>query len=95
MSDGTALIRKSTIGPLLGIMPWNYPYYQVACFADPHLMVGSTIVLKHAPQCSESALAMEELFQDSGLPADAYINVFASNSRWLTSSRTPKSVACR
>ena len=80
-SEGRAFIRKAAIGPLLGIMPWNYPYYQVARFAGPNLMVGNTILLKHAPQCPESALAMEQLFVDAGLPADTYINIFASNEQ--------------
>jgi succinate-semialdehyde dehydrogenase/glutarate-semialdehyde dehydrogenase len=80
-TPGSAWIRKSPIGALLGIMPWNYPYYQVARFAAPNLMIGNTIVLKHAPQCPESALAMEQIFHEAGLPADAYINVFASNEQ--------------
>ncbi|WP_139094337.1 aldehyde dehydrogenase family protein, partial [Acinetobacter baumannii] len=70
-APGDAWVRKSPVGPLLGIMPWNYPYYQVARFAAPHLMIGNTIVLKHAPQCPESALAMEQIFHGAGLPADA------------------------
>ena len=78
---GDAIVRKSAVGPLLGIMPWNYPYYQVARFAGPNLMVGNTILLKHAPQCPESALAMEQIFRDAGLAADAYINVFATNEQ--------------
>src|SRR5580693_6878289 len=80
-AGGTALIRKEPVGPLLGIMPWNFPYYQVARFAGPNLMIGNTIVLKHAPQCPESALAMEQIFHDAGLPEDAYINIFASNEQ--------------
>ena len=56
--EGTAFIRRQPIGVLLGIMPWNYPYYQVARFAAPNLALGNTIVLKHAPQCPESAAAM-------------------------------------
>ena len=40
--DGTALVRKSSVGPLVGIMPWNFPYYQVARFAGPNLVVGNT-----------------------------------------------------
>jgi succinate-semialdehyde dehydrogenase/glutarate-semialdehyde dehydrogenase len=79
-AGGTALIRKEPVGPLLGIMPWNFPYYQVARFAGPNLMIGNTIILKHAPQCPESALAMEQIFQDAGV-GDAYINVFATNSQ--------------
>src|SRR6204780_881526 len=80
-TPGTAWVRKSPVGALLGIMPWNYPYYQVARFAAPNLMIGNTIVLKHAPQCPESASAMEQIFRDAGLPADAYINIFASNEQ--------------
>ena len=78
---GSALVRKEPVGALLGIMPWNFPYYQVARFAAPNLMIGNTIILKHAPQCPESALAMEQIFPDAGLPADAYINVFATNDQ--------------
>ncbi len=78
---GTAWVRKAPVGALLGIMPWNYPYYQVARFAAPNVMIGNTILLKHAPQCPESALAMEQIFRDAGLPADVYINVFATNEQ--------------
>jgi succinate-semialdehyde dehydrogenase/glutarate-semialdehyde dehydrogenase len=89
-TPGEAWVRKSSIGPLLGIMPWNFPYYQVARFAAPNLMIGNTIVLKHAPQCPESALAMEQVFKDAGLPADAYINVFASNEQAATIIADPR-----
>jgi succinate-semialdehyde dehydrogenase/glutarate-semialdehyde dehydrogenase len=83
--DGSALIRRSSFGLLLGIMPWNYPYYQVARFAGPNLVVGNTILLKHAPQCPESAAAMERIFHDAGFPQDAYINIYATNDQieWL------------
>jgi succinate-semialdehyde dehydrogenase/glutarate-semialdehyde dehydrogenase len=80
-AGGEALVRKEPIGSLLGIMPWNFPYYQVARLAAPNLMAGNTIILKHAPQCPESALAMEQIFHDAGLPEDAYINIFATNSQ--------------
>jgi succinate-semialdehyde dehydrogenase / glutarate-semialdehyde dehydrogenase len=80
-TPGTAIVRKTSVGPILGIMPWNYPYYQVARFASPNLMIGNTVVLKHAPQCPESATAMEQMFREAGLPEDAYINVFATNEQ--------------
>ncbi|RAX50008.1 NAD-dependent succinate-semialdehyde dehydrogenase [Arthrobacter sp. AQ5-05] len=80
-SGGTAVIRKEGVGVLLGIMPWNFPYYQVARFAAPNLMNGNTILLKHAPQCPESALAMERIFTDAGAPDGAYVNVFATNGQ--------------
>jgi succinate-semialdehyde dehydrogenase / glutarate-semialdehyde dehydrogenase len=89
-TPGTAWVRKSSIGALLGIMPWNYPYYQVARFAGPNLIIGNTIVLKHAPQCPESALAMEQIFRDAGLPEDAYINVFATNEQVATMIADPR-----
>ena len=66
---------------LLGIMPWNFPYYQVARFAGPNLVIGNTIVLKHAPQCPESAAAIQKIFDDAGFPKGAYENVYATNEQ--------------
>lgn len=80
-AGGEAVIRKEGLGVLLGIMPWNFPYYQVARFAAPNLMNGNTILLKHAPQCPESALAMERLFRDAGAAEGLYVNIFASNEQ--------------
>src|SRR3954470_1856198 len=79
--DGKAFIRRTSVGLLLGIMPWNYPYYQVARFAGPNLVIGNTILLKHAPQCPESAAAMERIFHAAGVPQDAYINIYATNEQ--------------
>ena len=79
--EGTALIRRSPFGVLLGIMPWNFPYYQVARFAGPNLVIGNTILLKHAPQCPESAEAMQQMFDDAGFPEGAYENIYASNEQ--------------
>ena len=78
---GGATVRTEPIGAILGIMPWNYPYYQVARFAGPNLMLGNTVLLKHANNCPQSALVMEEIFHDAGLPRDAYINIFATNDQ--------------
>jgi succinate-semialdehyde dehydrogenase / glutarate-semialdehyde dehydrogenase len=89
-TGGTAIVRRSPIGPLLGIMPWNFPYYQVARFAGPNLMIGNTILLKHAPQCPESALAVEKIFHDAGLPAGAYVNIFATNEQAATIIADPR-----
>ncbi|MGD9955151.1 MAG: NAD-dependent succinate-semialdehyde dehydrogenase [Candidatus Nanopelagicales bacterium] len=79
--EGTAVIRRTPVGVLLGIMPWNFPYYQVARFAGPNLIIGNTVLLKHAPQCPESAAVMEEIFRAAGVPADAYINIYATNDQ--------------
>ena len=79
--DGSAVVRRSSLGVLLGIMPWNFPYYQVARFAGPNLVIGNTIVLKHAPQCPESAEAIQKLFEEAGFPEGAYENVYATNEQ--------------
>jgi succinate-semialdehyde dehydrogenase / glutarate-semialdehyde dehydrogenase len=79
--EGTAVVRRSPFGALLGIMPWNFPYYQVARFAGPNLVIGNTILLKHAPQCPESAEAMQRIFDDAGVPDGAYENVYATNEQ--------------
>ena len=78
---GEAKILKRPVGVLIGIMPWNYPYYQVARFAAPNLVLGNTIILKHAPSCPQSSVLVEQLLHDAGLPADAYINVYATNEQ--------------
>ncbi|GAA2000552.1 NAD-dependent succinate-semialdehyde dehydrogenase [Brevibacterium samyangense] len=79
--DGEAYLLRKPVGSILGIMPWNFPYYQVARFAAPNLALGNTVILKHAPQCPRSAKIMEEIFVEAGLPADAYINVYATNEQ--------------
>ena len=79
--EGSAFVRRSSVGLLLGIMPWNYPYYQVARFAGPNLVVGNTILLKHAPQCPESSAVMEQIFHEAGVPQDAYVNIYATNEQ--------------
>ena len=79
--EGSAFVRRSSLGPLLGIMPWNFPYYQVARFAGPNLVLGNTILLKHAGQCPESAAAIEQIFHDAGFPAGAYTNIYASSEQ--------------
>ena len=88
--QGTALIRRTPIGVLLGIMPWNYPYYQVARFAGPNLLLGNTIILKHAPQCPESAAALQQIFDDAGFPAGAYVNVYATNEQIAVAIADPR-----
>ena len=75
------VVRSEPLGVLLGVMPWNYPYYQVARFAAPNLVLGNTIVLKHAPNCPESAQAIEDMMRAAGLPAGAYVNVYATNEQ--------------
>ena len=81
LGEGTAVIRRAPLGVLLGIMPWNFPYYQVARFAAPNLAVGNTILLKHASQCPESAAAIAQMYADAGFPAGAYVDVRLTNDQ--------------
>jgi len=80
-SGGKAMVQRLPIGPLLGIMPWNYPFYQIARFAAPNLMLGNTIVLKHAESVPTCALAVQQIMVDAGLPEGAYGNVFATHAQ--------------
>ncbi|WP_030166059.1 MULTISPECIES: NAD-dependent succinate-semialdehyde dehydrogenase [Actinomycetes] len=78
---GTALVRTAPIGALLGIMPWNFPYYQVARFAAPNILLGNTILLKHASNCPQQAVRIEELLVEAGAPTGVYQNVFVSTDQ--------------
>lgn len=76
-----ARVKKAAQGVVLGIMPWNFPYYQVARFAMPNLILGNTVLLKHAGQCPWSATTIAEILRDAGLPEGAYENIFATNEQ--------------
>ena len=71
-------------------MPWNYPYYQVARFAGPNLIIGNSVLLKHAPQCPESAAAIEQIFLDAGFPEGAYVNIYATNEQIASAIADPR-----
>lgn len=79
--EGSAVLRRSGVGVVLGIMPWNFPYYQVARFGGPNLIIGNAVLLKHAPQCPESAAAMQQMYLDAGFPQGAYVNIYATNQQ--------------
>ncbi|GAB2467217.1 succinate-semialdehyde dehydrogenase/glutarate-semialdehyde dehydrogenase [Conyzicola lurida] len=92
--SGSAFVRRVGVGVLLGIMPWNFPYYQVARFAGPNIVAGNTIVLKHAPQCPESSAAIAAIFaqaaEELGVPAGVYTNVYATNEQAATIIADPR-----
>ncbi len=73
---GDAVLVNEPIGPLLGVEPWNYPLYQVVRLAGPNLVLGNTILLKHAGSCPQCALALEALFRDAGVSEGVYTNLF-------------------
>lgn len=70
-----AFIQYAPIGVLMGVMPWNFPFYQVVRFAVPNIMAGNTVLVKHAgnvPQCAEK---IQELFDACGLPPGIFTNL--------------------
>jgi succinate-semialdehyde dehydrogenase/glutarate-semialdehyde dehydrogenase len=74
-------VEKLPLGPLLGIMPWNYPYYQLLRFAIPNLVIGNTVIIKPAEACPRSALLIQEIMDAAGVPAGAYTTIFATHAQ--------------
>jgi succinate-semialdehyde dehydrogenase/glutarate-semialdehyde dehydrogenase len=79
LGDGTIL--NQPLGVILGIEPWNYPFYQVVRFAAPTLMAGNVVLLKHASSVQQCAQAAADLFRDAGFPTGAYTNLVLSSRR--------------
>jgi succinate-semialdehyde dehydrogenase / glutarate-semialdehyde dehydrogenase len=73
---GEAIVENEPMGVLLAIEPWNYPFYQVVRVAGPNLVLGNTLLLKHAEVNPQCALAIEQIFRDAGAPEGVYTNVF-------------------
>ncbi len=89
--DGAeAYIETAPVGIIFCIEPWNFPYYQLARVAGPNLMLGNTMIIKHAPNVPQCALAFERLFLDAGAPVGAYTNVFISNEQAATVIADPR-----
>src|ERR1700757_716322 len=86
----TARVEYRPVGPVLGVMPWNYPYYQIARFAAPNLVVGNTVILKHAENCPTSALAVAQIMKDAGVPEGVYVNIFATHEQVATMIADPR-----
>jgi succinate-semialdehyde dehydrogenase/glutarate-semialdehyde dehydrogenase len=77
-SVGEAWVEMEPIGVLVGVEPWNYPYYQLVRFVGPSFALGNTILMKHASGVPQCALAFEKVMTDAGAPTGAYTNLFLS-----------------
>ena len=78
-SASTSYVHYEPIGPVLAVMPWNFPMWQVIRFAAPALMVGNVGLLKHASNVPQTALALEDLFRRAGVPQGVFTNLFVES----------------
>ncbi|MBU1425114.1 MAG: NAD-dependent succinate-semialdehyde dehydrogenase [Gammaproteobacteria bacterium] len=72
---GKSYVAYAPLGVVLAVMPWNFPFWQVFRAAAPALMAGNALLLKHAPNVPQCALAIEAIFRDSGLPDGVFTNL--------------------
>jgi succinate-semialdehyde dehydrogenase/glutarate-semialdehyde dehydrogenase len=85
--------RVLPLGPVLAVMPWNYPFWQVVRFAAPALMAGNTGLLKHASNVPQCALALAELFTRAGFPEGCFQTLLVGGSKVERILRDPRVVA--
>ena len=78
---GEGHMESSPIGVIFGVEPWNFPYYQLARVAGPHLMAGNVLLVKHAGCVPQCAIAFEKLWTDAGAPAGLYTNLLISHDQ--------------
>ncbi len=80
-TNGEAHMESSPIGVIFCVEPWNFPYYQLARVAGPHLMAGNTMLVKHAGIVPQCAIAFEKLLIDAGAPVGLYTNLLISHDQ--------------
>jgi succinate-semialdehyde dehydrogenase/glutarate-semialdehyde dehydrogenase len=80
-TNGEAHMESSPIGVIFGVEPWNFPYYQLARVAGPHLMAGNVLMVKHAGIVPQCAIAFENLWIDAGAPTGLYTNLLISHKQ--------------
>ncbi len=78
---GEAHIESSPIGVIFCVEPWNFPYYQLARVAGPHLMAGNVVMVKHAGCVPQCAIEFEKLWIDAGAPEGVYTNLLISHEQ--------------
>ena len=90
VEGGEAVVESEPLGVLFCVEPWNFPFYQLARIAGPDLMSGNTLIVKHAQNVPQCALAFEKLFLSAGAPVGVYTNVFLSNEQAATAIADPR-----
>ena len=75
------MLVSAPLGVILGVQPWNFPYYQLARVAGPNLMAGNVVMVKHASNVPQAAAAFEMLLLEAGAPAGAYTNLYATKDQ--------------
>jgi len=88
-----SFIRYRPIGPVLAVMPWNFPFWQVIRFAAPALMAGNVGLLKHASNVPQCALAIEQIFLEAGFPGGAFQTLLIGSQQVDAILNDPRVVA--
>src|SRR5579863_3276706 len=88
-----SFIRYRPIGPVLAVMPWNFPFWQVIRFAAPALMAGNVELLKHASNVPQCALAIEKIFLEAGFPQGAFQTLLIGSQQVDAILNDPRVVA--
>ncbi|XQA73101.1 NAD-dependent succinate-semialdehyde dehydrogenase [Xanthomonas sacchari] len=89
-AEGRAMVVHEPLGVLLAIEPWNFPYYQIARIIAPQLSAGNTVLLKHASNVPQCAAKFEALMAEAGLPAGAFVNLYATRGQVETILNDPR-----
>ncbi len=88
-----SFVRYLPIGPILAVMPWNFPFWQVIRFAAPALMAGNVGLLKHASNVPQCALALEKIFRDAGFPEGVFQTLLIGSGQVDALLNDPRVVA--
>src|SRR6267143_7167561 len=88
-----SFVHFQPLGPVLAVMPWNFPFWQVFRFAAPALMAGNVGLLKHASNVPQCALAIEEIFRDAGFPEGCFQTLLVGSDKVKKIVEDPRVVA--
>ncbi|MEX0878386.1 MAG: NAD-dependent succinate-semialdehyde dehydrogenase [Thermoanaerobaculia bacterium] len=87
---GSSFVRYEPLGPVLAVMPWNFPFWQVFRFAAPALMAGNVGLLKHASNVPQCALAIERIFRNAGFPEGVFQTLLVGSDRVAALIENPR-----